>query len=169
MDTLKKPPVVQPAKPDPRMKLIAARIRKERQRPDALIEILHTVQNAYGYLPLGVLTYVTKSLKLPPSRVYAAATFYHFFSLKPKGEHTCIVCTGTACYVKKSREILKALEKAFGIEAGQVTPDGRLGLQVARCIGACGLAPVAIVDDRVESNVEAAVLISEITGKLNQP
>lgn len=169
METIKKTPVDQPAKPDPRMKLIAARIKKEQYRPDALIEILHTAQNAYGFLPPGVLTYITKSLKLPPSRVYAAATFYHFFSLKPKGEHTCIVCTGTACFVKGSRAILKALEKAFGIEAGQVTADEKLGLQVARCIGACGLAPVVIVDDQVEANVDAATLISEITGKLNQP
>ena len=154
------------AKADPRLKLIAARIRQEDQRPEALIEVLHTAQNAYGYLPMGVLTYITKALHLPPSRVYAAVTFYHFFSLKPKGAHTCIVCTGTACYVKGARTILRELEQNFGIRAGQVTEDNSLGLQVARCVGACGMAPVAVVDDAVEGNVNAADLISEIRAKI---
>ena len=98
---------------DPRIKLISARIKKEKFRPDALIEILHTAQNAYGYLPLPVMKYITKALHLPPSRVYSTATFYHFFSLKSKGDHTCLVCTGTACYVKGAQAILNKLETAL--------------------------------------------------------
>jgi bidirectional [NiFe] hydrogenase diaphorase subunit len=154
------------SKADPRIKLIAAKIKKENYRPEALIEILHTAQNAYGYLPIPVLSYITKSLKLPPVRVFAAVTFYHFFSLKSKGEHTCLVCTGTACYVKGANTILKELEKAFGIKAGQVTNDEKLGIQVARCVGACGLAPVVVVDDEVEAKVSADHIVQEIRAKI---
>jgi bidirectional [NiFe] hydrogenase diaphorase subunit len=155
------------SKTDPRVKLIAAKIKKENARPEALIEILHTAQNAYGYLPVNVLTYITRSLRLPPSRVYAAVTFYHFFSLKSKGEHTCLVCTGTACYVKGALAILKELEKQFGIKAGQVTADQKLGIQVARCVGACGLAPVVVFDDEVEAKVNADEIIHEIRAKIS--
>jgi bidirectional [NiFe] hydrogenase diaphorase subunit len=154
-------------KTDPRVKLIAAKIKKENHRPESLIEILHTAQNAYGYLPMNVLAYITRSLHLPPSRVYAAVTFYHFFSLKSKGEHTCLVCTGTACYVKGAQAILHELEKQFGIKAGHVTADQKLGLQVARCVGACGLAPVVVLDDVVEAKVSAETIIHEIRAKLN--
>ena len=153
-------------KTDPRVKLIAAKIKKENHRPESLIEILHTAQNAYGYLPMNVLSYITRSLHLPPSRVYAAVTFYHFFSLKSKGEHTCLVCTGTACYVKGAQAILHELEKQFGIKAGQVTADQKLGIQVARCVGACGLAPVVVLDDEVEAKVSAETIIHEIRAKL---
>jgi bidirectional [NiFe] hydrogenase diaphorase subunit len=154
-------------KTDPRVKLIAAKIKKENARPEALIEILHTAQNAYGYLPMNVLSYITHSLHLPPSRVYAAVTFYHFFSLKSKGEHTCLVCTGTACYVKGAQDILHELEKQFGIKAGHVTADQKLGIQVARCVGACGLAPVVVLDDVVEAKVNADQIIQEIRDKLS--
>jgi bidirectional [NiFe] hydrogenase diaphorase subunit len=155
------------SKTDPRVKLIAAKIKKENARPEALIEILHTAQNAYGYLPMNVLSYITHSLHLPPSRVYAAVTFYHFFSLKSKGEHTCLVCTGTACYVKGAQAILHELEKQFGIKAGHVTADQKLGIQVARCVGACGLAPVVVLDDVVEAKVNADEIIHEIRAKIN--
>jgi bidirectional [NiFe] hydrogenase diaphorase subunit len=154
-------------KTDPRTKLIAAKIKKENYRPEALIEILHTAQNAYGYLPMNVLSYITHSLRLPPSRVFAAVTFYHFFSLKSKGAHTCLVCTGTACYVKGAQVILHELEKQFGIKAGQVTADQKLGIQVARCVGACGLAPVVVLDDEVEAKVSGEKIIQEIRAKLN--
>ncbi len=159
---------VETTKADPRIKLIAAKIRKENYRPEALIEILHTAQNAYGYLPIPVLSYITKSLHLPPARVYAAVTFYHFFSLKSKGEHTCLVCTGTACYVKGAQAILQELEKEFGVKAGQVTADEKLGIQVARCVGACGLAPVVVVDDEVEAKVSADHIVTEIRAKIRE-
>jgi bidirectional [NiFe] hydrogenase diaphorase subunit len=153
---------------DPRLRLIASRIRKECHRPESLIEVLHVAQNAYGYLPMGVLTYITKALHLPPAKVYSAVTFYHFFSLRPNGAHTCIVCTGTACYVKGAQAILAELERLFGIRAGQVTEDGQLGLRVARCVGACGLAPVAVVDEVVEGKVEAQQLVAEIKEKIGK-
>jgi bidirectional [NiFe] hydrogenase diaphorase subunit len=151
---------------DPRVKLIAAKMKKEHYRPDALIEVLHTAQSAYGYLPLPVLAYIAKMLKLPPARVYSTVTFYHFFSLKSKGEHTCLVCTGTACYVKGAKAILDELEKLFGLHAGQVTPDDKLGVQTARCIGACGLAPAVVVDEEVLGKVLPGAVVEKINSKL---
>lgn len=153
------------SKTDPRAKLIAAKMKKENYRPDSLIEILHAAQNAYGYLPMNVLAFITKSLKIPPSRVYSTVTFYHFFSLKSKGEHTCLVCTGTACYVKGAQSILDSIEQEFHLKPGNVTSDNKLGLQVARCIGACGLAPAIVVDDEVMAKVSASTIKEKITTK----
>ncbi len=153
------------SKADPRVKLIAAKMKKENYKPDALIEILHTAQNAYGYLPKDVLTLITQSLHLPPSRVYSTVTFYHFFSLKSKGEHTCLVCTGTACYVKGAQAILNKIEQELGLKPGQVSPDNKLGVQVARCIGACGLAPAVVLDDEVEARVNPDDIVKKIRTK----
>lgn len=157
------------AKTDPRVKLIAAKIKKGNYKADALIEILHTAQNAYGYLPMNVLRYITKELRLPPSRVYSTVTFYHFFSLKSKGEHTCLVCTGTACYVKGAQLILNEIEKQFALTPGQVSADNKLGVQVARCIGACGLAPAVVLDDEVQAKANAADIINKINAKIVAP
>jgi bidirectional [NiFe] hydrogenase diaphorase subunit len=154
------------AKTDPRLKLIAAKIKKENYKADALIEVLHTAQNAYGYLPKNVLAYITKALKLPPSRVYSTVTFYHFFSLKSKGEHTCLVCTGTACYVKGAQALIDEIQKGFGLKPGQVTPDNKLGIQVARCIGACGLAPAVVIDEEVQGKIKAEELTAKIKNKI---
>ncbi len=153
-------------KTDPRVKLIAAKIKKERFKADALIEILHTAQNAYGYLPMNVLKYITTALRLPPSRVFSTVSFYNFFSLKSKGEHTCLVCTGTACYVKGAELILSEIEKKFALKPGQVTADNKLGVQVARCIGACGLAPAVVLDDEVQANVKAEDIVNKINAKI---
>lgn len=153
-------------KTDPRVKLIAAKIKKEHHKADALIEILHTAQNAYGYLPLNVLRYITSELHLPPSRVFSTVSFYHFFSLKSKGEHTCLVCTGTACYVKGAQLILNEIEKQFSLKPGQVTADEKLGVQVARCIGACGLAPAVVLDDEVHAKVRAEDIVHKINAKI---
>ncbi|OIR05715.1 NADP-reducing hydrogenase subunit HndA [mine drainage metagenome] len=151
---------------DPRLKLIAAKIKKENFKPDALIEILHTAQNAYGYLPMNVLKYITKQLHLPPSRVYSTVTFYHFFSLKSKGDHTCLVCTGTACYVKGAQLILNEIENQFSLEPGQVSDDNKLGISVARCIGACGLAPAVVLDDEVLAKATAEEIVNKINAKI---
>ena len=152
-------------KTDPRVKLIVAKMKKENYRHDALIEILHTAQNAYGYLPLNVLAFITRELKVPPARVYSTVTFYHFFSLKSKGEHTCLVCTGTACYVKGAQTILNEIKSKFHLKPGEVTPDNKLGVQTARCIGACGLAPAVVVDDEVKAKVKAEEIKNIITAK----
>jgi bidirectional [NiFe] hydrogenase diaphorase subunit len=158
--------IVELPKTDPRVKLIAAKIKKENYKPDALIEVLHTAQNAYGYLPINVLHYISKELRLPPSRVFSTVTFYHFFSLKSKGDHTCLICTGTACYVKGAQQILNEIEKEFTLKPGEVTPDNKLGLQVARCIGACGLAPAVVIDDEVQAKVKPENIASTLKAKL---
>jgi bidirectional [NiFe] hydrogenase diaphorase subunit len=114
-----------------------------------LIEVLHTAQEAFGFLEDDLLIYVAHQLKLPLSWVYGVATFYHFFSLKPQGEHSCTICMGTACYVKQAAEIVAALQAEYGIEPGQTTPDDQLSLSTARCLGSCGLAPVLVLDGEV--------------------
>jgi bidirectional [NiFe] hydrogenase diaphorase subunit len=118
---------------DPRIKQILVKIKKENYRPDALIEILHTAQNSFGFLPMKVLAFITKELKVPPSRVYSTVTFYHFFSLKSKGEHTCLVCTGTACYVKGAERILAEVQKEFSLKPGH----GPLYRRLRPCSGDC--------------------------------
>jgi bidirectional [NiFe] hydrogenase diaphorase subunit len=153
-------------KSDPRVKLIAAKMKKENFRPDSLIEILHTAQNAYGYLPINVIAFITRELRVPPSRVYSTVTFYHFFSLKSKGDHTCLVCTGTACYVKGAQVILDEVEKQFGLKAGEVSKDNKLGVQTARCIGACGLAPAIVVDEEVLPRAKPEDVITKIKQKI---
>jgi len=166
MSTGKTLPIADLPQDDPRVKQLNIKIKKEGFKPDALIEILHNAQNSYGYLPLNVLQYISKVLKLPPSRVFGTVSFYHFFSMKSKGEHTCLVCTGTACYVKGAQKLLDSIENKFSLKQGQVSEDGRLGVQAARCIGACGLAPAVIVDNEVHAKVIADDLIAKLTSKL---
>lgn len=134
---------------DNRFKLVDRTLKRFQYRQDALIEVLHTAQEAFGFLEKDLLIYVAGQLKLPLSWVFGVATFYHFFSLEPQGNHSCIVCMGTACYVKRAAEIVAALQAEYGIEPGQTTPDGELSLATARCLGSCGLAPVLVVDGEV--------------------
>ena len=133
---------------DKRLKILEATMKRHQYQADALIEVLHKAQELYGFLEVDVLKLVARGLKLQPSRVYGVATFYHLFSLKPQGDHTCVVCTGTACFVKGANRLLKAVHEAAGLEPGQTTADRKVSLLTARCIGACGIAP-AVVYDRV--------------------
>ena len=129
-------------KPDKRFKVLDITMKRNQYRQDALIEILHKAQEAFGFLEEDVLSYIAHKLQLPLSQVYGVATFYHLFSLKPSGAHTCVVCLGTACYVKGGGDILKAVEGDVGIAAGgETTEDGQVSIVTARCIGACGIAP----------------------------
>jgi bidirectional [NiFe] hydrogenase diaphorase subunit len=100
----------------------------------------------FGYLEPGVLLFVARGLKLPPSRVYGVATFYHLFTLKPQGEHTCVVCLGTACFVRGAEKLLAAVERIAHVKPGETTADHKLSLLTARCIGACGIAPAVVYD-----------------------
>lgn len=134
---------------DPRFALIDRTLKRFQYQQDALIEVLHTAQEAFGFLSDDLLIYVAHQLKLPLSWVYGVATFYHFFTLKPQGQHNCIVCMGTACYVKRAAEIVAALQKVYGIAPGETTRDGQLSLATARCLGSCGLAPVLVLDGEV--------------------
>jgi bidirectional [NiFe] hydrogenase diaphorase subunit len=142
------PGAIVQASGDKRYKILETAMKRHQYKPDALIEVLHMAQELFGFLENDLLLHIAKSLKLPPSSVYGVATFYQYFTLKPKGEHTCVICMGTACYVKGADQILASLEKLSGIRAGETSPDNRMSLITARCIGACGIAP-AVVFDRV--------------------
>ncbi|MDO5601966.1 MAG: NADH-quinone oxidoreductase subunit NuoE [Oscillospiraceae bacterium] len=129
-------------------------IRDHKEQPGGLMPVLQKAQEIYGYLPIEVQTMVADGLGLPLSEVYGVATFYSQFSLYPKGENQISVCLGTACYVKGADKILEALENRLGIKAGECTPDGQFSLDCTRCIGACGLAPVMMVNDDVYGRVK---------------
>jgi bidirectional [NiFe] hydrogenase diaphorase subunit len=147
---------------DKRWKIVDATARRHGREPHALIETLHTVQECFGYLDDTALRFVAATLRLPLSRVYGAATFYHFFTLKPKGKHTCVVCTGTACYIKGAGDILSAVHKAHGIRPGETTEDNELSLLTARCLGSCGLAPAVVVDGAVLGKVGPDAVLARI-------
>jgi bidirectional [NiFe] hydrogenase diaphorase subunit len=126
-------------------------LKRCRYSQDALIEVLHAAQETFGFLSDDTMMYIAGQLKLPPSWVYGVATFYHFFNLKPQGEHTCTICMGTACFVKRAGDIVETLEKEFDIKGGETTADGKLSINIARCLGNCGLAPMVIVDGEVHA------------------
>jgi bidirectional [NiFe] hydrogenase diaphorase subunit len=151
---------------DKRFKTLDMTMKRNQYRQDALIEVLHKAQEAFGFLEEDVLHYVARGLKLPLSKVYGVATFYHLFSLKPNGVHTCVVCLGTACYVKGSGEILAHLEKQTGIKQGETTPDGQVSLVTARCIGACGIAPAVVFDGTVAGRLTSEAATEKVKGWL---
>jgi bidirectional [NiFe] hydrogenase diaphorase subunit len=151
---------------DKRFKMLEAAMKRHQFQPSALIEVLHAAQELFGYLEPDLLCFVARGLKLPPSKVYGVATFYHFFALKPKGEHTCVVCTGTACYVKGANDLLAAVGRAAGVAPGGTTPDGRLSLLTARCLGACGIAPAVVLDGAVRGRETAEALLNHVKGWL---
>jgi bidirectional [NiFe] hydrogenase diaphorase subunit len=134
---------------DERFQKLDATMKRHRHQPDALIEVLHAAQEIFGHLDHDLLLYVARGLKLPPSRAYGVATFYHLFTFAPKGEHTCLVCLGTACYVRGAYALLATVEQVIGVQPGQTTPDGRISVDTARCIGTCGLAPLLAFDGEV--------------------
>jgi bidirectional [NiFe] hydrogenase diaphorase subunit len=145
-----KPPVPAKKAPiDPRFKALDMTMKRHQYSPDALIEVLHKAQSAFGFLEEDVLIHVARGLKLPLSRVYGVATFYHLFTLKPNGAHTCVVCLGTACHVKGSGQLVSALEAELGVQMGETTADGKISLMAARCLGACGIAPAMVIDGAV--------------------
>ncbi len=134
---------------DPRLEALDKFIDQHGGHPSALLEVLQRTQELYGYLERDVLTHVSRSLNLPPSRTYGAATFYNFFRFRKPGEHVVTPCLGTACYVKGVQEIISAIEDEFEVERGKSTQDGRLSLFVTRCIGACAMAPNVVLDGEV--------------------
>ena len=157
-----------PPSEDKRWKIIAATMRKLGNQRHALIEALHSLQQSFGYLDKPGLTYVAASLKIPLSKVFGVATFYNHFTLKPQGDHACVVCTGTACYIKGARELLKSIQTHEGVGPGETTADGGLSVLTARCFGACGLAPVVVVDSDVIGRLTPELLqrrIREATGR----
>jgi bidirectional [NiFe] hydrogenase diaphorase subunit len=159
--------IVSPPSDDKRWKIVDGMMRRHGHEPYALIEVLHTVQETFGFLNDDSLKYVASSLRVPFSKVYGVATFYHFFTMKPPGEHTCVVCTGTACYIKGAPMLLSAVEEAAGIKLGETTPDGKLSLLTARCLGSCGLAPAVVFDGQVAGKVTTESLKTRVLAYLD--
>jgi bidirectional [NiFe] hydrogenase diaphorase subunit len=158
------PEVLEHASGDKRFKILEVHIKKHQFRQDALIEVLHKAQELFGFLEDDLLLFIAYRLKLPASRVYGVATFYHFFTLKPKGRHTCVVCMGTACYVKGADKVMAALQDKAGVKAGETTPDGELSLLSARCIGACGIAPAVVYDGAVTPRQTPDLALEKVKG-----
>ena len=134
---------------DKRFKLLDRAINLHHGDGHGLIEVLHTAQNVFGFLEDDILIYIAHALKRPLSQVYGVATFYHYFRLKPPGEHTFILCQGTACYVKGAASLLAAVRRSSTLQPGQTDASGRLSFQTARCLGACGIAPAAVLDGTI--------------------
>lgn len=130
--------------------------------PDALLEVLSATQQAFGYISEDRLIYVSNLLGVPLSRVYGVATFYHLFTFEPLGDHNCIICTGTACHVKGAGEIVQALSEAFSAPVGGTTEDGTFSLTTARCLGSCGLAPVAVFDGNVVGKQDPSSMVERV-------
>lgn len=124
-------------------------IEKHREMPGCLMRILQDTQEAYGYLPLELQQVVAEELNIPITEVYGVATFYSQFTLKPKGKNQIGVCLGTACYVKGSQGILDEVVEVLGTPVGETTEDGRFSIDATRCVGACGLAPVMMINEDV--------------------
>ncbi|WP_125152525.1 NADH-quinone oxidoreductase subunit NuoE [Clostridium rectalis] len=115
----------------------------------SLIAILHKAQNIFGYLPQEIQEFIAKQLNIPVSKVYGVVTFYSYFNTEPKGKYVINVCMGTACFVRGAGEVVEELQKKLNIKVGETTTDGKYTLQILRCVGACGLAPVVTVNDKV--------------------
>lgn len=114
-----------------------------------LINVLHQAQGIFGYLPAEVQEIVAKELKVSVAQVYGVVSFYSFFTMLPKGQHPISICLGTACYVRGAEKIIEEFKRVLNISVGETTPDGKFSLSCLRCVGACGLAPVALIGDKV--------------------
>ena len=137
-------------------------MRRHGYQANALIETLHTTQEAFGYLDKNSLRYVAQSLHVPFSRVYGVVTFYHFFTLKPKGKHNCVICLGTACYIKGAPDLLAKVEQTAQLTPGETTADGKVSLMTARCLGSCGLAPAADFDGAVMGKLTPEIVHNRV-------
>ena len=151
---------------DKRLVTLDKAIEEHGHHRNALLEILQKAQELYGFLDFEVLFHISESLKLPPSHVYGAATFYNFFRLQKPGQHIITPCLGTACYVKGVDDIVLAIENEYDVKRGESTPDGRLSLFVTRCIGACAQAPNVVVDGQVMGKVKKEDVLKRIEDAL---
>lgn len=125
-----------------------------RGQKNALITVLHRAQELFGYLPQDVQMKTAEALEVPLAEVYGVVTFYALFSTKPKGKYKIGACKGTACYVRGSERVLERIEKELGVRAGDTTPDAKFSLEIVRCLGACGLGPVIMVNDDVHARLK---------------
>ncbi len=127
---------------------------KTKEHADShLIDVLHKTQHLYGYLPTEVMDEIAQAMQIPTAHIWGVATFYHYFKLTPPGKYEISLCLGTACYVKGATQILQAIKDELKIDFGEMTPDGVFSLGPARCLGACGLAPVAMIGERIHGEL----------------
>ena len=137
-------------------------IAENRGRPGSIITVLRESQAIAGYLPVELIDYISANMNLPVSEVFGVASFYSLFSMKPKGRHTIRMCLGTACYVKGIKEAVSRIRNQYNLKEGGVTEDRRFSLEAVRCLGACGLAPVMVVDQDTYGDVKADKVIEII-------
>lgn len=139
-------------------------INQHQGKKDDLIEILHWVQENYGYIPKDVQLTISEKMNIPSSTIAGVITFYHFFSLKPKGKYEIALCKGTACYVRGASQVLERFEKELGIKPQDTTDDGMYSLEVVRCLGACGLAPVITINKEPRARMKPDLVPALISG-----
>jgi len=151
-----------PPSDDKRWKIVTGTMRKNGFARHALIEALHTVQSSFGYLDDEGIRFVALALRLPLSQAYGVATFYHYFNLTPPGKHTLTICTGTACYIKGTSKLVADAEKRLCIHQGQTTEDGKITLMTARCVGACGRAPVVLTDGELNGQMAEGQMMEQL-------
>jgi len=152
------------AEKDEKFRLIDRVVERSHGQEGALIPKLHQVQQALGYLPEDVQAYVAEKLNVPLSEVYGVVSFYSLFNTEPKGKFKVSICLGTACYVRGAGQILAEFEKELKVKVGQTTEDGLFTLEACRCLGACGLAPVLMIND----NVHGRLVPGDVTSILSK-
>jgi NADH-quinone oxidoreductase subunit E len=145
-------------------KEISAIAEKWRDKKGSLIMVLHEIQNHYGYVPRNVSLELSKALGIPLARIYEVITFYNYFKLEPPGKFTIAVCLGTACYLKGAPELVDEIKSLLNIGEGETTPDGLFHLDVVRCLGCCGLAPVMMINGQIYGKVKR----NEVMGILSK-
>jgi NADH:ubiquinone oxidoreductase subunit E len=141
-------------------------IEKFKGKPGGLIPVLEEAQVALEFIPIAVQKRIATGLNLPLSRVYGVVTFYSFFTMTPRGKHTVRVCLGTACYVRGGKAIAETLQKELGINDGETTPDRMFTLETVRCLGACGLGPVVVVDEDIHGRLKSGK-VKEVLSQYN--
>jgi NADP-reducing hydrogenase subunit HndA len=133
-------------------------IASHKGQKGALMPVLQQAQEIYGYLPIEVQQIISDEMQVPLSKIFGVVTFYSFYSLQPKGKYRVSVCLGTACYVKGSGQVYDKLQQLLGISGGECTPDGKFSLEACRCVGACGLAPVMMINDDVHGRLTPDII-----------
>lgn len=142
---------------------IAIISKRWKNKEGSLIMALHDLQSRFGYIPRDAALELARQMEIPLARIYEVITFYHLFKLEPPGKHVVSVCMGTACYMKGGEKLLEKAKETLGIEPGETTPDGEFHLQVARCLGCCGLAPVVTINEELLAKVRAEDLENHLS------
>lgn len=144
------------------LKQFIAGVMEKEQSDSYLIAVLHKAQELYGYITTEAMDEISLEMGIPTAHIWGVATFYHYFNLAPPGRHVISVCLGTACYVKGAAQIVQTIKDELNIDFGEVTEDGLFSLQPARCLGACGLAPVVMIDDKIHGELTPKKMIATI-------